>query len=114
MDMMDLFFPEAAEASHLRKISKSISAHQRAASRVAQTSTDVRDDLGFLALVLLSLVGKLVEKGVLTEQELREQLEKADRLDGLADGKIDPGLLRGALGLVQQPPEAPTPTRERR
>ena len=101
---------------HLRSIAHSMRGRSRAgrgADRRAKAArSDIEDDVGVLALVLLSLVGSLVEKGVLAEDELLAHLMRLDGLDGVADGKLTPDALRGALGLARekrQEPATPTP-----
>ena len=91
MSLMDWFFPEQAEAMHLRRISESMRGRQRTTRRVAG-------------------------KAAITEKELRAHIRRVDEADGVADGKLTPDVLRGALGLARQPeePKAPTPTRKRR
>ena len=114
--MSDWFFSAPSEPAHLRSVIESMrrrSRVSRSADRRAKTArAEIEDDVGFLALVLLSLIGSLVEKGVLAEDELVAHLERLDGLDGVGDGKLTPDLLRGALGLApekQQHAAAPTP-----
>jgi len=117
MSLMDWFFPEQAEAQHLRSIARSMRRQERTRRRADRKTgtalSDLEDDLGFLALTLLSLVGTLVEKGVLAEEEFAAHLARVDGLDGVEDGRLSPDALRGALGFPRpKPPEpkAPTPT----
>lgn len=109
MDTYAAFFPNngAIEAERLRNVARAIAA-SRARRRIR---TSVADDVGALGIVLLSLVGTLVEKGVLTRDELLAHLRRVDELDGVADGKVTPEQLRVALGIA--PPE-PVPKRRRR
>jgi len=75
----------------------------------------VEDDVGALGLVILGLVGMLVEKGVITRDDLLGHLHRIDGLDGAADGKVTPDQVRAALGLaVATPAPRPTPTPKRR
>lgn len=109
-----LFFPHAsnAEVDRLRMVARSIAA-SRARRRVR---ADVAGDVGALGLVLLGLVGTLVEKGVLTNEELLAHLRRVDELDGVADGKVTPDQVRAALGLAQPDPGptvVPKPKRKR-
>ena len=124
MELYDFFFPEQAEAGHLRSIAQSIRGRSRTARNDARRSKTARveleDDVGFLALALLALVGSLVEKGVLKEDELKEHILRLDQLDGVEDGKLTPDVLRGAMGFarkepdVPEEPQAPQPTKRRR
>ena len=113
MDTYGLLFPHnhSAEAERLRGLARSIAA-SRARRRIR---AGVGDDVGALGLVLLSLVGTLIGKGVLTREELLAHLRRVDELDGLADGKVTPEQMREALGIV--PPDGntpPSPVRRRR
>lgn len=120
MALIDWFFPEQAEAMALRNIARTMRTSARTEARdrrrTAASLSDVEEDLGFLALVLLSLVGSLVKKGVVAEEELKAHLQRVDTLDGVEDGRLTPDVLRGALGFArpEKPPEAPKPTRPRR
>lgn len=83
---------------------------QRLTSRLAE-------DVGGLGLVLMGLVGLLIEKGVITRDELLAHLRRVDTIDGFADGKVTPEQLRVALGIAPPDPgpkPAPVPTRKRR
>ena len=113
MSLMDWMFPEQAGAMHLRKISESMGRQGR---RVSSATRRVNDDVGFLALALLSLIGTLIEKGVISETDVLDHLKRLDTLDGAADGKISPDMLRGALGFASEPAApkpAPKPRRRR-
>jgi hypothetical protein len=116
MSLMDFFFPEQAEAMHLRSIASSMRRRNRTERRSVRKAGDIEEDVGVLALALLSLIGSLVEKGVISEEELRAHIRRVDEADGVADGQLTPDVLRGALGLARKPeePKAPTPTRKRR
>lgn len=123
MEMFDWMFPEPAQAMHLRSIAHSMRTHSRNANRSARRASvardEIEDDLGFVALVLMSLVGSLIEKGVIQEEDLAAHIKRLDTLDGIEDGKLNPDMLRGAMGLSRKPEEqpetpAPTPTRKRR
>jgi len=121
MSFMDFYFPEQAEAMHLRSISRNLrrgSISARGAARRTRAELEgMEEDLGFLALALFSLVGSLVERGVLDEDEIKQHMQRLDGLDGVEDGKLDTDAPRGALGLARKPsenPPAPQPRRRRR
>jgi len=48
----------------------------------------LQDDLAELKLVVASIMELLVRDGTLSVDELRQQAERLDRLDGAADGKL--------------------------
>lgn len=108
MDMFDFMFPEQAEAAHLRKISGTLSGMASGQRMGADQVRKVAENLGFLNLLLMSLVRSLVDKGVLTQQDLFDKLKELDTMDGQQDGKLNPDVLRGLLGfpVTKAPPPA--------
>lgn len=66
-------------------------AHARGRRRIG-------DDLGTLGLVLLGLISSLLEKGVLTRDDLVAHLREIDR-----SGRVTPDHVRAALGLEPEP-----------
>lgn len=89
----------------------------RQRSRISKATRELQDEVGLLALTLLALVGRLVEKGIVTEAELHARIAEVDALDGEKDGMLDPEALRSALGLPARPrtpPKAPAPKARRR
>ena len=58
----------------------------------------IEDDVGYLSLVLASLIETVEEKGVITRDELRAVVARFDQIDGVEDGKLDVNYLR-------EPPE---------
>ncbi len=105
MDFFDFFFPEQAQAAHLRKI-----AHQRRALSStpqptlpsSQETTDLRADVKFLTLVVTAILKRLAETETMSLDDVRDLLDEIDGLDGLGDGGLDPGVLRGLLGVLKQ------------
>ena len=106
MSLFDFFFPEQAQAAHLRSIASRQRLAARRSSRTnrSQAQLEARidaleGDLGYVTLLLGSLLGQLDEKGVLTREELKTTIAALDELDGVADGRLDVNVLRG-LGSV--------------
>jgi len=121
MDLTTLVLARTAATEDVRQVMDAIRINRRidrrADRRAGRRVEALEDEVSFLALTLLSLVAGLVEKGVLTEDELRERLKRLDGADGIVDGKLSPDALRGALGLPREPtpePEAPRPSTRRR
>ena len=110
MDMYDFFFPEQAQASHLRKL-----ARQSASSRVikdpeqSQQIRDLQEDVKFLTLVLAAIVRRLSETETLNLADIQDLLTEIDGLDGVGDSGLDPGVLRGLLGVLKKEPEDDKP-----
>jgi hypothetical protein len=103
LDLFDFFFPEQAQASHLRKIAKQRSVSSGPAGGTAQSSElqALRDDVGFLTLVITALLRRLSETETLSLADVQDLLDEIDALDGVADGGLDPGVLRGLLGVLK-------------
>ncbi len=98
MSLYDFFFPEQAQATHLRNIASS--QRIRGASNRGRTHAlkkridDLEDDMGYIALLLGSLLERLDDKGVVTRDDLKASIEKIDELDKVKDGKLDINILR--------------------
>ena len=109
MDMYDYFFPVQAQATHLRSISRSI-AHGVSSSRAAETSAlraadevaELRSDVRFLALVITTILKRLAENETMSLVDLTDLTNEIDDLDGVSDGGLDLGVLRGILGVLKQ------------
>jgi len=115
MDLLDVFMPQAAQASHLRDIASALRSGQVAARGAKRAATGVQNDVGTVGLVCMALVAALIEKGVISELDLQMQLQALDGLDAVDDGALDPNVLRGKLGLKLGPAvTAPLPRKPRR
>lgn len=110
MEIMDFFWPQWAQAAHLREIATALKSGQGRRTSPTRVAGDLQADINTLALVCMSLVATLVEKGVISELDLQMHLQKIDELDAEDDGALDPNFLRGALGL-KKPPTKSLPTR---
>lgn len=104
MSLFDFFFPEQAQASHLRRLAQNTSRksamENSARRRTLQLETRVEEleaSLGFTTLVLGALVQALDQKGVVTRDDLRTVMHEVDSIDGVTDGKIDIDFLRGRM-----------------
>jgi len=54
----------------------------------------LEDDLARTHLLIHALVEACLSKGVLTREQISEACARLDLLDGVADGKLDPAVLR--------------------
>jgi hypothetical protein len=54
----------------------------------------LEDDLGYISLVLASIMCRLDEKGVVTQDDVRSLVAELDDVDGVSDGKLDVNLLK--------------------
>ena len=103
MDLFDFFFPEQAQASHLRRIAQQRSIPSRpVAGRDHTTEIEsLQDDVRFLTLVITALLRRLAEVETASLADVQDLLDEIDALDGVADGGLDPGVLRGLLGVLK-------------
>ena len=105
MDFFDFFFPEQAQATHLRNIARSSNLSTRNSSRVSgQLSdlTELREDMKFLTLVVAAIIKRLSETETMNLSDLQDLLDEIDQLDGVVDGNLEPGVLRGILGMLKE------------
>ena len=103
MDLFDFFFPEQAQATHLGKIVRQQSLVK--VSTPKQKSSEVEDlraDVKFLTLVVAALLRKLSETETASPGDIQELINELDGLDGVADGGLEPGVLRGLLGVLKK------------
>lgn len=106
MSLFDFFFPEQAQAAHLRSLAQSVRTQQmmarsreiasfheerrrnfqkgRAEDRVAK----LEEELAQSALVIESLISLLEEKNVFSRQDLQMRVAQIDAADGVVDGRI--------------------------
>ena len=104
MDLFDFFFPEQAQASHLRTIAKNGSFTPRRVSGGDQASEikALQEDVSFLTLVIVALLRRSSETETASLADVQDLLDEIDGLDGVADGGLDPGVLRGLLGVMKE------------
>jgi hypothetical protein len=99
MNLYDLFFPDTAQATHLRKIADESEPANHARGdeaenlrwqnrQLGERITRLEGDVGSLALVLAAVLKNLDEKGHVTRDEVKEVIEKLDLIDSMRDGKI--------------------------
>jgi hypothetical protein len=103
VDLYDFFFPEQAQAKHLRKIASNLSPQRLEfpmASPGESSDSSLRQDLNFLALVLTAILKRLDETKTLSIGDVKDLLNEVDGMDGVTDAGLPPNLLRGLLGAV--------------
>lgn len=101
MSFFDFFFPEQAQATHLRTLARKSHFDRRRASRQSTSLSalekrveELEGDLGTVSLLLGSLMAQLEENGHLDRSDLRELIEEFDAADGKVDGRLDINVLR--------------------
>lgn len=105
MDFFEFFFPQQAQAAHLRQMARSQRrAQRRARSQQRQEPAvdperieQLEDDLGTLTMVLGGLMRLLDERGVVTRDDMRAAVRAIDGADGEEDGKLNLDVLRGMI-----------------
>ena len=69
---------------------------------------DLRSDVAFVTLVLTAILKRLTENESMSLADVSDLLNEIDALDGLPDGGLNPGVLRGMLGVLKEsPPQEP-------
>ena len=101
MKLFDFFFPQEAQAAHLRRMADHQAmdlrrqAHDERARARRHAEIDARlesleQEVGFLTLMLEAIIRKTDEKGLITRAELKALMERVDAEDGRVDGRIGP------------------------
>ncbi len=99
MNLFDYLFPDVAQASHLRRIADEAETanirsriHQAGNHRQQRYNNrrieELEVDVAQLTLVVEALIGKLVEGGNTTREELAARIAEIDLRDGVADGRF--------------------------
>ncbi|MFT7676438.1 MAG: hypothetical protein ACI8QC_000409 [Planctomycetota bacterium] len=98
MTLFNYLFPYHAKTTDLREqVRTQRRMHSRSKRRTEQVDKRVEDlegDVGYLALVLGTLLATLDEKGVVHRTELKDILAELDDVDGVSDGRLDVDVLR--------------------
>lgn len=109
MDMYDFFFPEQAQASHLRRIARAQFSAARAPNRNLRQEeelAELRSDVQFLTLVIAAMLKRMNETQTMSMDDVQDLIDEIDHLDGVPDGGLAPGVLRGLLGVLRRDPPA--------
>ena len=98
MGLYEFFFPHQAQAEQLGEIARTqqLLLRRTAAQRpdLANRVSDLEHDLGYVTLVLGSILRKLDAKGVVTRDDVKQEISQLDGLDGVKDGRLDIMVLR--------------------
>jgi hypothetical protein len=104
MSLYDFFFPEQSQAAQLRQLveqNRRRDRRQRSAQgeqrNLAAELESLREDVGYLALLLAAIGHRLDQKGVITRADLRAAAEEIDAFDSVKDGKLDVQRIKDAL-----------------
>lgn len=104
MDLFDFFFPEQAQATHLRAIARkgSLTFQRIVRSDESSEIEALQEDVNFLTLVIAALLRRFAETETASLADVQDLLDEIDALDGVADGGLDPRVLRGLLGVLKE------------
>ena len=104
MDLFDFFFPEQAQATHLRAIARkgSLTSQRIVRSDESSEIEALQEDVNFLTLVIAALLRRFAETETASLADVQDLLDEIDALDGVADGGLDPRVLRGLLGVLKE------------
>lgn len=102
MDLFDFFYPQQAQASYLRKIASRAASPTTVVTGPAHDEiADLKTDVHFLTLVVTGILKRLAETETLSLSDVGDLFDEIDALDGTADGGLEPGVLRGLLGVLK-------------
>ena len=104
VDLFDFFFPEQAQATHLRTIARkgSLTSSRIVRSDESSEIEALQEDVNFLTLVIAALLRRSAETETASLADVQDLLDEIDALDGVADGGLDPRVLRGLLGVLKE------------
>lgn len=98
--LSNLFETDFGRSQRLNHLSSELKGSHLRAAKASARNASLEADLSSLALLCIGLVAALVEKKVITEQDLLNHIQGLDTLDGVTDGKITMEAMREALGLA--------------
>lgn len=101
MDFFDFFFPEQAQAAYLRQIAEQKARAIPAATRETDDVATLKSDVKFLTLVLATVIKRLAETKTMSLADVQDLMDDVDSIDGVADAGLEPGVLRGMLGVLK-------------
>jgi hypothetical protein len=102
-------FGISRQDSEIRRLSTQLDYAGSQDVRAAARANRVADNVGELNLLMLVSMRALLDKGILTYEDLGRTFAQLDSLDGKADGKITLEDVRNALGLKPPPAAATAP-----
>ena len=106
-DWMFYLAPEAWERYKLLDILDDLKQSQREPAHAKAHATDsieiLEENLSRALLLVHSLTGALVRKGLVTREEIAAVAAQLDMLDGQADGKLAPGSVAGTVKSPERP-----------
>jgi len=98
-------FTNMRQDSQIREMSAQLAHSGGSDVRAAARAQRLAENVGELNLLMLVTMRALLDKGILTYEDIGKYFAQLDALDGKADGKISLEDVRNALGF-QPPPTA--------
>lgn len=98
MSLIELFHSTRA-SSAIRRLDTSLDFAARDSARAAARLEQVAQNVGELNLLMLVTVRALLDKGIVTYEDIGRYFAQIDAIDGKADAKITLEDVRNALGL---------------
>jgi hypothetical protein len=100
MDWREFWMPrEAWQSTKIRELTDELAAAQRKGRKASRSLDDLARDVGLLILLQLLTLRTLLDKGLISREDLHARMMEIDKLDGIGDGRVDPDALRRILGL---------------
>jgi hypothetical protein len=99
MSLSSFLFMQSVHSQHneLRRKQRRASRRQkRNCGKMVSRMKELEDDVGYLALVLGTLLQQMDAKGVITRADVQAAMKELDLLDGEEDGTLDIDVLRAA------------------
>ena len=99
MSLFDFFFPDQAQAAHLRRLADSTSLANTQA-RINRSSTvhtqsssnkridELENEVGQLTIIVEALLESISDHGILTREDIARKVGEIDARDGVIDGRI--------------------------
>ena len=99
MGHFEFMFPEQAQAEHLKELARLQQVQLNRSIRTRGDSqsrlVDLEADLGYITLILGSILERLDKKGIVTRDEVKSEMSALDEIDGVKNGRLDINFLRG-------------------
>ncbi|MBM80779.1 MAG: hypothetical protein CMJ78_09315 [Planctomycetaceae bacterium] len=105
MDLIDFFYPQQAQAHHLRRMANAAHFAPRAqasfSASQAQETAELKEEVRFLSMILAVILKRLAETKTMSLADVQDLVDEVDGLDGVANGGLEPNVLRGLLGVLK-------------
>jgi len=100
----NLFEDESAARDLQRSLSRRGRRQDRSRAELRERIEELEGDVGYLSLILASVLCKLDERGVLDPRELGAIMKELDLIDGKQDGQLDTDVLRDVTNEAMSDP----------